>query len=332
MARPLRIQFPGAYYHITCRGIERRHIYMNSDDRTRFLKFLEESLEIYQVVLHAYVLMTNHFHILIQTKKANCSEFMRHFNIRYTGWFNWHHNRKGNLYQGRYHAYLVDADHYLLEVSRYLHLNIVRTKHMQSSASSEQWHYAKMYQWSSLPGYIIERRKKQFVEYDLLLSMIGSRREYSKFIKDGIRRGLDNPFKRVKNRFVLGDDDFIEKTKKHIRHVSLREQPSYRALQYTTLEPEHILRILTQTCGIDERLLRQRNRHGVIRSMVAELLYRYSEVTQREIGRILGNVDYISVHQMRKRLKKKLEYNKELYSQFESLEEHIKNEMYNVKI
>jgi putative transposase len=284
------------------------------------------------VVLHAYVLMTNHFHILIQTKKANCSEFMRHFNIRYTGWFNWHHNRNGNLYQGRYQAYLVDADHYLLEVSRYLHLNIVRTRQMQSLASSEQWHYAKTYQWSSLPGYITEHRKKRFVEYHMLLSMIGNRREYSKFIRDGIQRGLNNPFRHVKNRFVLGDDDFIEKAKQYIRHVSLREQPAYRTIQYAALEPAHILKIVTQTCGIDEGLLRQRHRHGVIRGMVAELLYKYSEVTQEQIGRILGNVDYISVHQMRKRLKKKLEYNKELSIQFKSLEERIKKEMYNVKI
>jgi putative transposase len=88
MARPLRIQYPGAFYHITCRGIERRNIFCHDTERNRFLGYLSDSLETYQVVLHAYILMTNHFHLLIQTKKANCSELMRHFNIRYTGWFN----------------------------------------------------------------------------------------------------------------------------------------------------------------------------------------------------------------------------------------------------
>jgi len=100
MVRPLRIQFPGAFYHITCRGIERRKIFMDDKDRSRFFALLTGSLETYQVVLNAYIMMTNHFHLLIQTKKANCSEFMRHFNICYTGWFNWRHNRCGNLYQG----------------------------------------------------------------------------------------------------------------------------------------------------------------------------------------------------------------------------------------
>jgi hypothetical protein len=78
MARALRIQFPGAFYHITCRGIERRHIFLDDKDRNRFLFLLSNSLKAYQVVLYAYILMNNHFHLLIQTKKANCSEFMRH--------------------------------------------------------------------------------------------------------------------------------------------------------------------------------------------------------------------------------------------------------------
>ncbi|MBE0433587.1 transposase, partial [candidate division WOR-3 bacterium] len=91
MARALRIQFPGAFYHVTCRGIERRQIFMDDADRNKFLELLSGSLETYQVVVFAYTLMANHFHLLIQTRKANCSEFMRHFNICYTGWFNYRH-------------------------------------------------------------------------------------------------------------------------------------------------------------------------------------------------------------------------------------------------
>jgi len=126
MARPLRIQYPGAFYHITCRGNERKEIFLDDKDRNRFLALLTESLETYQVILYAYILMINHFHLLVQTKRANLSEFMRCFNICYTGWFNYRHHRCGHLYQGRYKAFLIDADNYLLEVSRYLHLNSVR--------------------------------------------------------------------------------------------------------------------------------------------------------------------------------------------------------------
>lgn len=126
MARPLRIQFPGAFYHVTCRGNEHRQIFRHSDDQLRFLQLLRESLETYRVILYAYVMMSNHFHLVVQTVCANLSEFMRRFNICYTRWFNYHHRTCGHLYQGRYKAYLVDADNYLLQLSRYVHLNPVR--------------------------------------------------------------------------------------------------------------------------------------------------------------------------------------------------------------
>lgn len=158
MARALRIQYPSAFYHVTCRGNKREEVFLDNDDRHRFLSLLVESLEIYQVVLHGYILMNNHFHLLVQTKRANLSEFMRRFNIYYTGWFNYHHGRCGHLYQGRYKAFLIDADNYLLEVSRYLHLNYVRGDRLCSENYRERWQHAKMYPWSSLPGFVQKKK------------------------------------------------------------------------------------------------------------------------------------------------------------------------------
>jgi putative transposase len=100
MARPLRIQYPGAYYHVTCRGNERRKIFADAADHEVFLERLSTSLETYHVVLMAYVCMTNHFHVLVSTPEGNLAEFMRHFNISYTSAFNTRHNRVGHLYQG----------------------------------------------------------------------------------------------------------------------------------------------------------------------------------------------------------------------------------------
>lgn len=93
MARSLRIQFPGASYHVTCRGNERKSIFLDDDDRRNFLALLVESLETYHVILYAYVLMTNHFHLVLQTMRANLSEFMRRFNICYTGKFHYRHGK-----------------------------------------------------------------------------------------------------------------------------------------------------------------------------------------------------------------------------------------------
>ena len=110
MARPLRIQYPGAVYHVTCRGNEQKKIYLDDEDRKRFLHILAQSLNIYSGKLHAFVLMDNHFHLLLETQLGNLSEMMRHFNISYTGFFNRRHRRVGHLYQGRYKSILVEKN------------------------------------------------------------------------------------------------------------------------------------------------------------------------------------------------------------------------------
>jgi putative transposase len=324
MARPLRIQFPGAFYHITCRGIERRRIYADTRDRYKFLALLSDSLDTYQAVLYAYIMLSNHFHLLIQTRKANCSEFMRHFNICYTGWFNWRHNRCGNLYQGRYQAFLIDADNYLLEVSRYLHLNNVRVKGMRALDYRQKWCYARDYQWSSLAGYVSLRHAVRAVDYALILSMVGGRRAYRDFVLDGLKRDIESPFKKVRSRIILGDDDFAKEVKQYLKRGSRREQPSYRDLTMSVLAPEVFLGILRRECGITEKLLQQRGANGVLRGIVAELLYKYCEITQSQIGNLLGRIDYVSVHQLRRRMRKKMLDNEKVRQRYNSIEAKIK--------
>ncbi|MBE0433007.1 transposase [candidate division WOR-3 bacterium] len=324
MARALRIQFSGAFYHVTCRGIERRQIFMDDTDRNEFIELFSGSIETYQVVVFAYTLMANHFHLLIQTKKANCSEFMRHFNICYTGWFNYRHHRSGNLYQGRYHAFLVDADNYLLEVSRYLHLNIVRQQNARSLVQRARWEKARDYPWSSLAGYANERHAVPFVNYDLILCMVGGRRAYRAFVIDGIKKNIEDPFKRVRSRVILGSDEFITQAKQYLRRVSRREQPAYQDLMTPVLEPEQLLGILSRECGINIDSLRQRRTAGELRGIAADLLYKYCDITQTQIGRLLGNIDYVSVHQLRRRLKKKMAEDVGLREHYRRIEAKIK--------
>src|SRR5882724_8554912 len=138
MARPLRILYPNAFYHVTCRGNDRRVIFRDDDDRTRFLERLRSAREIFSVRVHAYVLMSNHFHLIVETPKANLSEFMRQFNISYTGYYNRRHHRIGHLYQGRFKAIVVDKDSYLLELSRYVHLNPIRIKAEAQRSETER--------------------------------------------------------------------------------------------------------------------------------------------------------------------------------------------------
>jgi len=324
MARALRIQFPGAFYHITCRGIEQRSIYLDNQDRIHFLTLLARSLETYGVVLHAYIMMKNHFHLLIETKKANCSEFMRHFNICYTGWFNWCHRRSGNLYQGRYKAHLVDADSYLLEVSRYVHLNIVRVKRRQSLTYGERWQFAKGYRWSSLAGYVDEKVTLDYVAYDMILEMIGGRRAYRSYVIGALKRAVEDPFTKVKRRMILGGDDFVAEVKRYLRRGSLRDQPAYRDLVMSVLEPEVLLGFLSRECGISKESLQVRKTHGVIRGIVAELLYKYCEITQSQIGRLLGDIDYGAVHLLRRRLRDKMNTDTTVRKRYNELDTQVK--------
>ena len=169
MARPLRIEYPGAVYHVTGRGNERKAIFGDPLDRKTFLEILIQSQNIYSVRIFAYVLMDNHFHFLVETPLGNLGQFMRRFTITYTSYFNRSHNRVGHLFQGRYKSILVDKESYLSELSRYIHLNPIRTKAMKNKTSEEQWRYLINYPWSSLKGYLSPSKKKAFVDYSMVL-------------------------------------------------------------------------------------------------------------------------------------------------------------------
>jgi len=307
MARPLRIQYPGAFYHVTCRGNERRKIFFDDDDRYRFVKLLMESLEIYRVILYAYVLMDNHFHLVVQTLRGNLSEFMRRFNISYTGWFNYHHRTCGHLYQGRYKALLVDADNYLLELSRYVHLNPVRVGRLRRRDYHERWQYVKGYPWSSLAGYVNAKRAVDFVEYDVMLEIVGGRRAYQRFLYDGVNEGLEDIFEDVQYQTILGDDNFVAVVKgEYLEKGSLREQPMYRGMVAKVIAPEVVVACCAEVLGIAIDKLKARSGDGVMRGIVADMLYQYSGITQRAIGELLGGIEYTAVNMLRCRLQKKI--------------------------
>jgi hypothetical protein len=252
---------------------------------------------------------------------------MRHFNIRYTGWFNWRHHRDGNLYQGRYKAYLIDADSYLLAVSRYVHLNCVRVKTLRQSGYREQWRHVKGYQWSSIHGYLDAKKAVKYINYGLVLSMVGDRRGYRKFVMAGIEQEIDDPFTKAKSRIILGDDDFVARAKQYIRRASVREQPSYRDVVAKTLEPEVVLGILSRKCEITREIIQRRRANGEIRGLVAALLYKYCEITQAQIGKLLGDIDYVSVHYLRQRFKARMKKSSKMKKLCQDAEAHLRNNM-----
>lgn len=307
MTRALRILYANAYYHVTCRGNERKAIFRDDTDRSLFLDKLNSSREIYGVEIHCYVLMNNHFHLVVETPRGNLSEFMRHFNISYTAAFNRRHRRVGHLYQGRYKAILIDKDSYLLELSRYVHVNPVRVRSYQSAPAGEQMKYLKSYRWSSLSGYVYSQQRQSWINYKAVLSYVGgSRKRYGEFLAEGIRRGYHTPWDKLQGQVILGEEDFVKRVKGRIRGAgSKREQPSLRRFESRDLKL-----VLKSVAGYfnlpQEKLVGRRTGYRNERAIAMELMHRYGGASQPEIGKVMGDLDYTAVSRERKRLREKI--------------------------
>lgn len=333
MARELRIRYSGACYHVTCRGNARQDIFADDQDRRQFVALLKDTRESYQVILHAYVLMSNHFHLLVQTPLANLAEFMRCFNIRYTAWLNHRHSRCGHLYQGRYRARLIDASSYLLEVSRYLHLNPVRKSGLRSGRGGRRWQCLRSYRWSSLPGYLDGKRAEKGVPYKPVLSLAGGRRAYRDFVLDGLRRNVDSPFLGSSDRMVLGDEAFVARVRdEHVRTGSKQEQPAYREPTTAWLEPETIVECVAGALNKDKNELLSRSSGGVARGILAEMLQRWGGLSGKAAGMLMGGVHYSTVSQLRRRLKSNAAKDKQVAKLYGTVEERIRAPLSNVKI
>jgi putative transposase len=313
MARPLRIQYPSAVYHVTCRGNERKDVFKDDADRKRMLQILEQSIKIYTVKLYSYVLMNNHFHLLLETPLGNLAEFMRHFNITYTGYFNRRYGRVGHLYQGRYKSILVDKASYLTILSRYIHLNPLRSKAWAKEPFQEKIGYLTGYSWSSLPGYLDERKREPFIEYAMVLEEYGgetdnARKTYREAIRADVAEGLEIKDK-ILCQSILGGDEFIEWVKERfIKRQKGQEIPSVKEIQRYRSQ-ESILKAIEGETGKGIHEIKEEK--GLYRQMAMDLLYRIGGFKGREIGSMMG-VGYAAVSQERKRLWEKAQRDKKL--------------------
>lgn len=203
MARPLRLEFPGAIYHVTARGNARTDIFLDDEDRGLFLGVLAECASRFGWLCHAYCLMDNHYHLLIETPDGNLSAGMRQLNGIYTQRFNRRHGRVGHVFQGRFKAILVERDSHLLELCRYVVLNPVRAGMVREAAQ---------YAWSSYPATMGEATPPQWLHTDWLLGQFGrgrvvARRRYAKFVNEG--DGAYSPWLELKGQVLLGSEGFI---------------------------------------------------------------------------------------------------------------------------
>jgi REP element-mobilizing transposase RayT len=269
MARPLRLEFAGALYHVTSRGDRREDIFLGDDDRREWLEVLGTVCSRFNWVVHAYCQMTNHYHLLVETVDGNLSGGMRQLNGLYTQRFNRRHGLAGHLFQGRYKAILVQKETYLLELTRYVVLNPLRANMVESL---EDW------RWSSYLFSMGQEAPPPWLDTEWLIGQFGSRRgealkSYRQFVMEG--NGLPSPLGKTRHQLLLGDDAFAE---------SHRQAKDFEALREVSKAHRRSLAL-----SLEEYQLRHENKDEAMAQAYLSGAY-----TMAEIGRYFG-VHYMTV-------------------------------------
>lgn len=254
MARQLRIEYEGAFYHIISRGNQRDIIFFEDSDFMKFIEILKRTKERYNYILHAYCLMSNHYHLLIETPKANLNRLMQNINTSYVVFVNRKYRRSGHLFQGRYKAIVVDKDNYLLSLSKYIHLNPVKAGIVT---------FPEEYRWSSYREYI-GYVHTGIVDINNTLAYFSKKlktamMEYKKFV-DCVNKDEKDPLKDVKACIVLGGEKFIEKIKEIVKTKQIdKEVPALERLA-PRISMEEVVKKVADYYSLFSTYLRKRTR------------------------------------------------------------------------
>jgi REP element-mobilizing transposase RayT len=296
MARPLRIEFEGAVYHVSARGNAREEVFVDDRDRERFMRRLAESVETYDIRLYLYCLMPNHVHLVLETPRANLSRFAQSLLTGYAVYFNLRHERAGHLTQGRFHARLVDADEYLLRLSRYVHLNPVSVAGADQRPVEERIAALRAYPWSSYRSYVGLARRVEFVDYEAILATMGGDaaqrvRRYREFVEGGLA-ATDEEFARVLRASprCIGGEAFrqwVDGLHDALLGKREREDISHRR-PGLRLKADEVLEAVCRELNVPREEACCRRRGGWLRPLAAHALCKYAGTTQRETARILG--------------------------------------------
>ncbi|MFC1787920.1 transposase [Patescibacteria group bacterium] len=279
MARPLRIEYPGALYHVISRGNGYQNIFRNDKDCHKFLDWIESAVDIHNLICHAYCLMDNHYHLLIETPEGNLSKAMRDINGNYTQWFNARHKTVGHLFQGRYKAFVIEKEIYLLEVARYIALNPVRDNLVN---------HPREWKWSSYRYTAETKNQPVWLQSDWILGFFGkkkteARKQYRQFVKEGLGK---NPYDDASHGILLGSPQFIHwlwETQTNDKE-ELKEIPR----QQRTVGRPSLEDLFYSVTTIQERgnaIRFARKRCGYLNSEIA----RYLGLSNSTIGKIVNN-------------------------------------------
>lgn len=280
MARPLRLEFPGALYHVTARGNAQQTIFDDDLDRQRFLHLLGREVQQQNWFCYAYCLMDNHYHLLIETSEANLSQGMRRLNGNYGQSYNLRHGRVGHLLQGRYKAILVERESHLMELCRYVVLNPVRASMV---TRVEKW------PWSSYQATVGKVKSPEWMTVDCLLANFSQRKgnaqnAYAKFVEEGL--GRPSPWEKLRGQIYLGSAKFMEMMQKRVNNEDLTNVSRVQR-QPSRPESDAIIAAVSKAYSISETNVLQRNHKEAFNAAVY-LLRRVGNLPLKRVAEMAG--------------------------------------------
>ncbi len=319
MSRPLRIEYPGAWYHVMNRGRRSETIFSIPKDYYRFIELLMESCEMWNVQISAYCLMPNHYHLLIQTPDGNLSRCMRHINGVYTQRYNWVHDCDGQLFRGRFKSILVDGNSYLLQLVRYIHRNPIRSNLIENIDN---------YKWCSHVGYISSAQKWNWLHKEFILSIISPDpvdqiNAYKHFVRLDDGEKILQVFESPRRPPFLGGKQFLG----WIKETFFEKKREKEVPESVHLAPDLSL-IKTVVCAYYkiQELALQRGRRGVSnepRDVAIYLTRLLRKEGLREIGIEFGLSNYSSVSSAVDRVKSLMVNNKKLKAKVDEIKRII---------
>jgi len=320
MARPLRIEYPGAWHHVMNRGRRKEKIFQNEKDYETFLNVLEQICRLYRLEIHAYTLLPNHYHLLIHTPQENLSRGMRHLNGVYAQKYNKRYNIDGGLFRGRYKSMLVEEEEYLLELVRYIHRNAYE-------AGIEE--KIGQYKWNSHKGYIIRKAKQKWLRTEEVLSRFSqyeneAARELNAFVKKTIPKDLLRVLESVKWPSVLGGKELKDKVKELIKgkKIDVEEVTGYSEYKISDNENNEKMtaRILSEKKEVLQKS-RSRKLAGERRALI--YLLRMCGNNLKDIGRYMGGISYAAISKQYRRAEEEIKMSKGCYKEMVKISKEL---------
>jgi REP element-mobilizing transposase RayT len=280
------MNYPGTFYHVLSRGNEKREIFRDKSDYLRFLEKTGQMVERFKMEVHAYVLMKNHYHLLIHTQEANLSRAIQWLGVSYSVRFNFRHQRTGHLFQGRFKSFLIENERYFTALVLYIHGNPLRAGLVGRLED---------YPWSSYPAYADKKYQPSWLTTNLVLGMYrGSRRKFIRGQREFLMKD-ENVLKDLRHGLYLGSEGFSEECIEKARKEEHREKPQFRRLLRGKNIEVLALSILKRL-GEKEpsSVLKTRRRYFVNRDVTITILYQLGVYRNVEIGRVFG-VGYTAI-------------------------------------